>query len=231
MTLPPGQQRIDGFPRFGTHLHERPPAVPTHPVIEIGGEVKEPTTFSLASLSTLPRRELAADFHCVAGWSATGLRWEGVPFEAFYRLVVEPCVPPGTTVTHLLLGCLDGYRIGVSLEDALGEDVLLADRLDGNPLDGKHGAPVRFVSPGQYGFVNAKHLCRVEVHTSAPTDDYGGNAATRLFMRLYSRHPRARVWEEERHSFLPPAVVRVLTMPLVARLKARSARSAPPPLR
>ena len=29
MTLPPGQHAIEGFPRFGTHLHRPPPAVPT----------------------------------------------------------------------------------------------------------------------------------------------------------------------------------------------------------
>src|SRR3712207_7252707 len=45
---------------------------------------------SLRDLSALPRRELTADFHCVAGWSATGLTWEGVAFETFYREVVEP---------------------------------------------------------------------------------------------------------------------------------------------
>ena len=39
MTLPPGQYPIDGFPRFGTHLHRPPPAVPVDPVIEISGAV------------------------------------------------------------------------------------------------------------------------------------------------------------------------------------------------
>lgn len=228
MTLPPGQQAVDAFPRFGTHLHERPPAVPADPVIEVAGAVTEPFTISQADLADVPRRELTADFHCVAGWSVTGLRWEGVPFEAFYRTVVEPQVQPGAAATHLLLGCLDGYRIGVSLEDALGDDVLLADRLDGQPLDGRHGAPFRFVSPGQYGFVNAKHLCRIEVHTSEPTDDYGGNLLTRTLMRLFSRHPRARVWHEERHRFLPPVFVRLLGKAIIGPVKGLSARGGRP---
>ena len=34
MRLPPGQHAIDGFPRFGTHLHQLPPAVPANPVME-----------------------------------------------------------------------------------------------------------------------------------------------------------------------------------------------------
>jgi len=44
----------------------------------------------LAELATLPRRELTADFHCVAGWSATNLHWEGVAFEIFYRMIIPP---------------------------------------------------------------------------------------------------------------------------------------------
>jgi len=37
VTLPPGQHGVDGFPRFGTHLHRPPPAVPTDPAIKISG--------------------------------------------------------------------------------------------------------------------------------------------------------------------------------------------------
>jgi DMSO/TMAO reductase YedYZ molybdopterin-dependent catalytic subunit len=227
VTLPPGQRAVEGFPRFGTHLDRRPPEVPTDPVIEIGGAVVEPFAVPVAELATLPRRELTADFHCVAGWSATGLHWEGVPFTSFYRTIVEPALAPGVSVTHLVCEGLDGYRVTVAVEDALGEDVLLADRLDGRPLDGDHGAPARFVSPSQYGFVNAKHLCRIEVHTSTPPDGFGGHPIARLFLRLYTRHPRARVWQEERHRYLPAWSVRVLGRALTAFVFRESARGAP----
>ena len=90
VTLPRGQHAIDAFPRFGTHLHRPPPAIPDEPVIEISGAVAKPFTLRLAELATLPRRELTADFHCVAGWSATNLRWEGVAFQTFYRMIIEP---------------------------------------------------------------------------------------------------------------------------------------------
>ena len=171
MTLPPGQYPIDGFPRFGTHLHRPPPAVPVDPVIEISGAVGKSFALPLAELATLPRRELTADFHCVAGWSATDLHWEGVAFETFYRMIIEPSVPPGTSVTHVVFGGLDGYRSVMSIEDALAEDVLIAERLDGHPLDGDHGAPARLVSPSQYGFVSTKHLCRIELHTAEPSEN------------------------------------------------------------
>jgi DMSO/TMAO reductase YedYZ molybdopterin-dependent catalytic subunit len=219
MRLPPGQRRIDGFPRFGEHLHRPAPAVPSDPVIEIGGAVAEPFAVPLAKLATLPRRELIADFHCVSGWSATDLHWEGVAFETLYRELIEPSVKPGAAVTHVSFGGLDGYRSVVLIEDALAEDVLIAERLDGRPLHGDHGAPVRLVSPRQYGYVNTKHLCRIELHTAEPTD-----ADVSLTDRLLASHPRARGWEEERHRHLPGWSVRHVYRLFIRPIRFLSAR-------
>ncbi|HXH57341.1 molybdopterin-dependent oxidoreductase [Iamia sp.] len=200
-------------------------------MIKISGAVIEPFDVSLADLATLPRRELTADLHCVAGWSATNLRWEGVAFEIFYRTIIEPSVQPDTSVTHLVFGGLDGHRSVVSIEDALTEDVLIAERLDGRPLDGDHGAPVRLVSPNQYGFVSTKHLWRIELHTAEPTGVHTSPA-----MRLLKPHPRARVWEEERHRYLPAWSLRPvyrLLIPPIRFLSAHGSRRrrtpSPPP--
>jgi DMSO/TMAO reductase YedYZ molybdopterin-dependent catalytic subunit len=219
---PPGQRLVGGFPRFGTHLARPAPAVPTDPVIEISGAVAKPFTLPLAALATLPRRELTADFHCVAGWSATNLHWEGVAFETFYRTIIDPSVPPDTPVTHVVFGGLDGYRSVVSIGDALAGDLLIAERLDGRRLDGDHGAPARLVSPRQYGYVSTKHLCRIELHTAEPTDVYASPA-----LHLLKPHPRARVWEEERHRYLPAWSVRRvyrLLIPPIAFLSAHGSR-------
>ena len=51
VTLPPGQHRIDGFPRFGTHLARPAPAVPIVPVIEISGAVAKSVALPLAALA------------------------------------------------------------------------------------------------------------------------------------------------------------------------------------
>jgi DMSO/TMAO reductase YedYZ molybdopterin-dependent catalytic subunit len=229
MTLPPGQRPIDGFPRFGTHLHRPAPAVPIDPVIEISGAVAKSVALPLAELAKLPRRELTADFHCVAGWSATNLHWEGVAFETFYRQIIEPTVPPDTHITHVVFQGLDGYRSIVSIEDALADNVLIAEHLNGRPLDSDHGAPARLVSPSQYGFVSTKHLCRIVLHTAEPSEKYGHVALlTQAFLRGPANpHPRARVWQEERHRFLPGWFVRPvnrLLIPPIALLSARGSR-------
>jgi DMSO/TMAO reductase YedYZ molybdopterin-dependent catalytic subunit len=210
LTLPPGQRAIAGFPRFGTHLH-RPPAVPTDPVIEISGAVARSFTLPVAELATLPRRELTADFHCVAGWSATNLHWEGVAFETLYRTIIEP-------------SALDGYRSIVSIGDALTDEVLIADRLDGRKLDGDHGAPVRLVSPSQYGFVSTKHLCRIELHTAEPNEKFHPSHVIQTGLQLVKPHRRANVWREERHRYLPGWFVRPVYRLLVPRIAFVSAR-------
>jgi DMSO/TMAO reductase YedYZ molybdopterin-dependent catalytic subunit len=215
--LPPGQRRVDGFPRFGSHLSRPAPTVPVDPAIELRGAVTEGFDLPLTALSTLPRREVTADFHCVAGWSATDLRWEGVSFETFYRAVIEPALQRRASVTHVVCRGLDGWESVMTIEDALADDVLIAENLDGHPLDGDHGAPARLVSPRQYGYVSVKHLSRIEVLTAAPKRAEGP---------LFRTHPRGRVWEEERHGLLPAWVVRPVYRTLIAPIRFLSSRGA-----
>ena len=230
MSLPPGQHAVEGFPRFGTHLHKPPPAIPANPVIEIRGAVGESVNVPVADLATLPRRELTADFHCVAGWSATNLRWEGVAFQTVYRTIILPSLRPDAPVTHIVFGGHDGYQWTALAEDALGEEVLIADRLDGRPLDADHGAPARLVSPNQYGYVSVKHLSRIELLTAEPPENYGAPRFAEVALRspLIKPHRRARVWKEERHRYLPGRLLRapyrLLVAPPIHFLSARGAR-------
>ena len=222
MTLPPGQRRIDGFPRFGTHLQRPPPPVPADPALEVCGAVAHELIVPLHDLVPLPRREVTADFHCVAGWSAVDLRWEGVAFATFYRDIIEPVLRSGDRITHVVFGGLDGYQSVVCIEDAFKDDVLLADHLDGRPLDGDHGAPLRLVSPSQYGYISTKHLSRIELCTAEPPQNL--SVADRLLMS----HPRARVRHEERHGRLPAWAVRPFYRLLIRPIAFLSARGGRP---
>ncbi|HET9104463.1 MAG TPA: molybdopterin-dependent oxidoreductase [Solirubrobacteraceae bacterium] len=223
--LPPGQREIDHFPRFGTHLHQPPPTVPAEPWLEVGGAVTQSFVLPLGDLTAMPRREMLADFHCVAGWSVSGLRWEGVPFDAFHRDVLAPRADG--TITHVKFIGMDGHWSVALLEDLCANDVLLAERLNGQPLDGDHGAPLRLVSPAQYGFINTKHLCRIELLTTEPATCIGSaSSPAHLGLRLfgYKRFVRARVWRQERHRFLPPHVVKEISRLLIPGIRRVSGR-------
>ena len=206
MTIPPGQRLIDEFPRYG--VPGPGPRVPPNQSIEISGALAAPLTLPVPGLRQLPRHQMTADFHCVAGWTAPNLHWEGVRFADLFRLLVEPALPAGTAITHVVFEGLDGFRSTLLIEDALSPDVLLAENLNGQPLDNDHGAPMRVVSPQQYGYMNTKHLCRVELHTARPPAVYHSHPRTQFGLQLLKPHPRARVRHEERHGHLPGRVVR-----------------------
>jgi DMSO/TMAO reductase YedYZ molybdopterin-dependent catalytic subunit len=209
-----------GFPRFGSHFDSPPPPVPPRPAIAVHGALAAPFELPIAALETLPRRTLVADFHCVAGWSARDLRWEGVPFRALWEASILPRAEAGAEITHLVFAGLDGFKSVLTLEDALGDEVLIADRLGGAPLTGEHGAPARLVSPRQYGYMNAKHLCRIELRTRPPDRARHASGVRSLLLSPLAPHPRARVDREERHALLPAWSIRFayrrLLLPILA---------------
>jgi DMSO/TMAO reductase YedYZ molybdopterin-dependent catalytic subunit len=157
------------------------------------------------ALRCLGREEMTADFHCVAGWSVQGLRWSGVPLRLLYESMTL-----GTTadrVSHVRFVGADGFRSVLRLDDALEPDVMLADHLDGRPLGEEHGGPVRLVCPSRYGYKSAKHLTRIELHDTEPSEGHE-NPALDIALKLIKPHPTARVANEERHRHLPPGAVR-----------------------
>lgn len=103
------------------------------------------------------------------------------------------------------------------LADLLNADVLLADTLDGQALSVEHGAPLRLIAPGHYGYKSVKHLCQMEFRAEGS----GYRASGFRFMD----HPRARVALEERGRVAPGWLLRYLYRPLVAGNIARFARA------
>jgi DMSO/TMAO reductase YedYZ molybdopterin-dependent catalytic subunit len=210
MGLPPGQRTFGTFPRFGIPFWEPHPRIAHPALIQVAGAVAHPLEIPVSRLAELPRRDLVADFHCVTGWTAPGLHWGGVAFRTFYDSVIVPQAGPEPGVSHLVFAGADGFRTTLVLGDALDEDVLLADQLGGTALDSDHGAPVRLLSPKQYAYKSTKHLCRIELHTGEPADGYRTGVRRRFLKAVVTPHPRARVWEEERHRYLPGWVVRAI---------------------
>lgn len=213
--LPPGQRDTASFPRFGlTQFARRFPRETSRPALEIIGDVEHPLSLPDA-LTGLPRVEQVSDFHCVTTWSRRSLRWGGVRFADFYDKVVVPTARPRPEATLIALRGQDGARTGMLLCDLLESDVLLADMLDGEPLAVEHGAPLRLIAPGHYGYKSVKHLCRLEFKTA--------DAVYMVSGFRFMDHPRARVALEERGRGVPGWLLRYLYRPLVSGTVARFA--------
>ncbi len=168
-------------------------------------------------LESIQRVEQVSDFHCVTTWTRRGLRWSGFRFSDFYEQIVAPLARPVPGATFVVLRGQDGARTSLPLDDLLAPDVLLADRLDGQPLPIEHGAPIRLVAPAHYGYKSVKHLSRIEFWRSS--------ASYRPFGPRFMVHPRARVAREERGQWFPGWLLRYLYRPLIRPTAARFERA------
>ena len=211
--LPPGQRARPTFPRF-SDLPLRPPP-PTGPlVLRITAAGRNDLVLDEDAFAALPVREQTSDFHCVTTWSVRGLRWGGVGSRDLWEAVVRPWLGDDEPRPWVRARSADHRSAVLCLDDLLADDVLLAVRLDGEPLDARHGAPLRLVCPSQYGYKSAKHLVGLELLRERPTPQS-------------KEHLRARVALEERHPRVPGRVLRLpyrLLIGPTARLSERTLR-------
>ncbi len=142
------------------NIEDGPPAVAARDwVLSVDGLVAQPLRLDRAAWLALPRARKTIDLHCVEGWNARNLRWEGVSVkDLLHRVTVRP---EGQFVSFHAFG--GSYAKSLTLEEALAPESLLADSLDGAPLPAAHGGPLRLVVPTRMGYKNVKWVTRVEV--------------------------------------------------------------------
>ena len=75
------------------------------------------------------------------------------------------------------------YERALPIDEALGDDVLLAYAMNGAPLPLQHGFPLRLVVPGWYGMTNVKWLGRIDVLTE-PFEGYQNATGYRMRQTL-----------------------------------------------
>jgi DMSO/TMAO reductase YedYZ molybdopterin-dependent catalytic subunit len=154
--LPPGQSVTPEFPV----LHYGP--TPRYDDLSkwdlrVFGLVEEAKSFSFEDIQNLPKTQIRTDVHCVTRWSKLDTLWEGVLVRDFLKHVrVRP--EAKFVIAHGEFGYTTNLPLAVMLED----DVLLAYRLDGEPLEPEHGFPLRTLVPRRYFWKSAKWLRGLE---------------------------------------------------------------------
>jgi len=147
--LPPGQYEVRKL---------KPLHIDTVPIfdyeswdLKVRGLVENPLDFTLDEVRNLPRVVSVSDFHCVTRWTKFDNKWEGVRFSTIIRRA-----RPLPSVKHVLILCEKGYSTNLPLSDVMGDDILLAYRLDNQELPELYGGPLRLVVPHKYGYKSAK---------------------------------------------------------------------------
>lgn len=172
--------------------------------LQVDGLVERPLSLSLAALrNDFPRHEQEATLQCAgfrrqemlneenAGgallWCSDAIgngRWGGVRL----RDVLEAAGVQAGAAHVAALGLdeieKDGATIGfggsIPLDKALGDEVLLADEMNGAPLPAAHGWPLRLVAPGYIGARSVKWLGRLTLQ-AGQSDNHYQQRAYKLF--------------------------------------------------
>jgi DMSO/TMAO reductase YedYZ molybdopterin-dependent catalytic subunit len=139
--------------------------------VTVKGLVEKPFSLSMDDIRALPARTQITRHDCVEGWSCIG-EWTGAPL----RLVLA-AAKPKPEARYVVFYCADPmtaegdpshfYYESLSLSEAGHPQTLLAYRLNGQPLDVAHGAPVRIRAERQLGYKQPKY-----VHTIELVSDY-----------------------------------------------------------
>lgn len=181
--LPPGQIVTEKWPV----LHHG--TVPSIDLARwdfvVNGLVARPQRWTWDEFQRLPRTQVHSDIHCVTRWSRYDNTWEGVPLREVLALAAPE---PGGRFA--IIHAEAGFTTNLPISELLQDDVLLADRHDGQPLTPEHGWPLRLVVPRRYFWKSAKWIRRIEV---AGRDEPG-------FWERNGYHNDADPWREERFS-------------------------------
>jgi DMSO/TMAO reductase YedYZ molybdopterin-dependent catalytic subunit len=147
--IPPNQTVTSKYPVL--HVGPVPEFDPKTWDFTVEGLVKNAVKLTYVEFMNLPKTVNTSDFHCVTGWSRLDNLWEGVPFK-----VIHDLVNPLEEAKYVTVVAEGDYTTSLPLNDLLEDDVLLAYRLDGQPLKLEHGGPLRLVVPKKYAYKSAK---------------------------------------------------------------------------
>jgi DMSO/TMAO reductase YedYZ molybdopterin-dependent catalytic subunit len=127
--------------------------------LKIFGLVEKPLALSLPELRRMPQDSLESRMKCVQCWSARAL-WGGVRFGHVMELA-----KPARGAKAVRIDCADKWFEYFSIEDVLSPRVLLVLDMAGKPLSPAHGAPLRLIDPGRYGYKSAKLITSIQFVT------------------------------------------------------------------
>jgi DMSO/TMAO reductase YedYZ molybdopterin-dependent catalytic subunit len=186
-----GRSWITRNDRFFVRSHLNVPTIdPAAWRLEIAGLVRTPLSFSLAEIQALPQQEDIVTLECAGNGrglmklpSTSGTQWHrGAVGNAAWggvrlaRLLERAGV--AAEGTHVWFEAADQATVptvppflrSIPIDKAM-RDVLLAHRMNGEPLPAKNGAPLRAIVPGWYGMASTKWVTRVRVE-DRPSDNH-----------------------------------------------------------
>lgn len=145
--------------------------------LRITGLVDRPLEFTLAELRSREKFEIDAGFECGgnrqdffhglignAKWG--GVRLRDLLKDAGVKEAGIEAVFYGADMGAENIRATDveqAFARSMHIDDAMRSEIMVAFEMNGVPLPGYHGAPVRLIVPGWYGIANVKWLNHIHV--------------------------------------------------------------------
>jgi len=149
--LPPGQRQVHNFPVLDLGIR---PEIPLDRwELKIHGQVENPVTLNWEQFLALPQFKDLSGFHGISTCIEYDMQCEGVAF-----FTVADLVKPRPEAIHVFFKSYDGYSTNNPLEVCLDDDVLIAQKWNGQPLSKEHGGPARMIIPKRYAWKGAKFI-------------------------------------------------------------------------
>ncbi len=182
--LPPGQVTTEKWPVL---TYGETPLIETKDWrFRASGLVDQEQILTWDDLLAFPAVRIVCDMHCVTRWSKFDNAFEGVRVrDLLASLNVKP------EARYVMVHGYGGYTTNVPLTDLMDDDVLLAYKYDGKPLEPDHGGPCRLLLPKLYLWKSAKWVNGFEL---IEKDKPG-------FWERAGYHMYGDPWKEERHGW------------------------------
>jgi methionine sulfoxide reductase catalytic subunit len=123
--------------------------------LSVEGLADSPIRLMVADLDRLPRVTQSSRLKCVQCWSGR-VNWEGFRAQELLRLT-----RPKAQALYVRVDCADRYYDFVKMDDLLHPRTLFCTGMNGEALTPEHGAPLRLVMPGKYGYKSSKLIVKL----------------------------------------------------------------------
>lgn len=123
-----------------------------HWTLTVEGDVRHPGEYKLEQIKALPKINQNTRHICVEGWDVIGA-FGGARISDFLTLIGA-----NRSARFLEVECADDYYESIDMLSALHPQSLLCYEMYGQPLNRKHGAPLRLQMPTKLGYKQAKYV-------------------------------------------------------------------------